>query len=159
MLGKVYSLKIQGVTRNDPHPHVVIVEHENDCLLMPCFTVGGDEVENAILDQESRHGLRDPALKVQLDNKTCVTWNGAFGRTGNDSYWLPWRLRRIAKGDLPTTSPGEMCDECLEDILDGASAYVKHAPKQFSASSQEAIAANLKTIRDRLLKKKSGKKS
>jgi hypothetical protein len=153
MVGHVYMINAQGSFRNDPHPHVVLAEFEEECLVMPCFSTGGKELEETILDAQNRENLHGPALKVELDNRTCVTWHQQFGRTGNQSCWLPWRMKRISKQDLPRIAPGRMCDECMGDVLAGAHDFAQKRPRLFSKKTAEAIESNLMATCKLLAKK------
>lgn len=153
MLGDVYNIPIRGTFHKNPHPHVVALVISQECLIVPCFTTGGAEVESSILDQQNLFGLRGNALKVSLDNSTCVEWMGGLGKTGHESLWLPWRVERIAACDLPKNSPGTMLDECVEDILIGLVAFKDQRPDRFSLTTRSLLDAALATVKSRLAAK------
>lgn len=156
MLGNVYNLNVQGVFRADPHPHVVAVDLSPvECLVIPSFSAGGREVEEFVLDERTRRGLSPEVVSVELDNAVCVTWRGSFGKGGNKSCWLPTRTRRHDKSGLPSPAPGQMCDECLVDIIVGLTAFRDKCPKEFSARTCAAIDSTLASVRSRLAQPKT----
>lgn len=159
MLGNVYNLPIRGKFHEQAHPHVVTLVIGQECVVTPCFGDGGAEVEESILDEQNRCGLRGHALQVRLDNSTCVAWMNSLGKTGKKSVWLPWRSERISISDLPPNSPGQMLDECMEDILKGMVSLKDQRKNLFSTKAQQLLDTALSDIKSRLAAKRASNKA
>ena len=98
---------------------------DDECLLVPAFTVGGAEVEDRVLVHKNRYGMPDDAIYVTLDNSTCISWRGRSDQ-GHNAYWMVCENRRWPKNDLPAPAPGRMCNECLIDVVKGLNALRRH---------------------------------
>ena len=94
MQGGVYSINIQGHTDNEPHPHVVLLEFDKECLVVPCFTAGGHDLEERLLLLDEM-GFPRQVVSVELDNAKHVQW--VRGRGGHVGCWCIWRFLTLSK--------------------------------------------------------------
>ena len=132
MLAGVYSLQIQGRFRDDPHPHVVVVELAKECYAVPAFSVDGVEVQDLIRDRKNLEVMRDDQIYVQLDNAIHVSWERP-GYTGKLAYWLVSQPKRLSKTDFGTHNRlGQMKPEGFQAIVQGVLNYADAKPDLFS---------------------------
>ncbi len=90
MQGGVYRIRIQGHTDNEYHPHVVILDCEHECVMVPGFSSGGYDLEQRLKILEGMQLPRD-VVAVELDNAKHVQWKS--GWTGNRCQWFVWRCQ------------------------------------------------------------------
>lgn len=130
MQGGVYSLRIQGHTANDPHPHVVVLEMHDQCLVIPCFDVNGHDINERIA-LAVRRGFDQEDVCVKLDNAIRVRWRS--GTRGKISYWHVERLITVDSDFLTErTTVGQMDNEGLLAIVRGLLRFSGVQPQLFS---------------------------
>lgn len=130
MQGTVYSIRIQGHAANEPHPHVVLLEFDQECLVVPCFTAGGHDVEERLVLLEKMGFARD-VVSVELDNARHVNW--VRGRSGHRGCWCIWRFETISKRILSTSQElGQMDDEGMLGLFQCLLRYAEARPELFS---------------------------
>jgi len=130
MQGGVYSIQIQGHVDNLPHPHVVVLEFDNECLMIPAFSKGGRDVEERIALLTAL-GFSREVVCVELDNAKHVTW--ASGRSGKLACWCVWRNYPVPKRIINSaTCLGRMDVWGLLAIVDCLLRYAAARPEQFA---------------------------
>ena len=116
MTGGIYSIPIQGDSRCAPHFHVVVIELQNECWVVPAFGADGLEVDLRIRDFERMGYPRDLAA-VQLDNAEHVAF--FTGHSGLLAYWFIARSRKLSKRELANYPQiGEMDSAGLLRIME-----------------------------------------
>jgi hypothetical protein len=130
MQGAVYSIRIQGHAANEPHPHVVLLEFDQECLVIPCFTAGGHDLEERLVVLEEMSFARD-VVSVELDNASHVKWT--TGRSGHRGCWCIWRFQILSKRIL-STSPklGQMDDRGMLALFQCLLRYAEARPELFA---------------------------
>ena len=97
MTGEIYDIPIQGYRKNLPHPHVVVIELDQECWVVPAFGTGGSEVELRVVDFELA-GFPANRIFVEIDNAAHVTWNDR--RPSKSAKWLVARAKKLSKRQI-----------------------------------------------------------
>jgi hypothetical protein len=141
MQGRVYSVRIQGHADNEPHPHVVVLEFEGECLMVPAFSAGGSDVEKRLALLEEM-GLPRDVTSVELDNAKHITW--VRGRTGKRACWCAWRNAPIPNTLLgPANYVGMMDQVGVRAIVECLLRYATARPEQFSRNRVKRLKSAL----------------
>jgi hypothetical protein len=69
LTGKIYDLSGKVGGARTPHPHVVVIELAQECLLIPAFTSGRHELEDYKRTVFAALGLREDQACVEIDNR------------------------------------------------------------------------------------------
>jgi hypothetical protein len=137
MDGQIYRVPIQGQTQNLPHPHVVLIELEKECWLIPAFGADGPEVQS-LLKALQVMGVPAGDVAVEMDNAVYVTYRHGF--TGIKAYWVVARAVKITKAQLRTyENLGKMNDEGLLALARAVERLAKSRPDIISVSLQKKI--------------------
>lgn len=116
LTGKVYSLGERVGGAREPHPHVVVIELPEQCLLVPAFSSGRDEIERYKESVFTNLGLRPDQAFAEIDNSTCVRFFDA--RAAHPATWVVEGARPSPKEELHGRTPiGEMNDAGLLKIV------------------------------------------
>ena len=130
MTGNVYLIPIQGHTQNRPHPQVVVLELDRECLLVPAFDADGKEVTDFT---EALARLLGPQadIFVELDNAKHVRFRSGF--TGKRAKWVVARAWKMPKREVARQRQiGTMDAEGLARIIKGLLSYARQQPALFS---------------------------
>ena len=148
MDGLIFRVPIQGHTQKLPHPHVVLIELDKECWLVPAFGDAGPEVEMLLRGLE-RLGFNRQDVAVHLDNSEHVRFQSGF--TGKTAYWVVARALKVTKAHL-TVHPqiGQMDDAGLLAIAEAMDRLAKAYPAFASPSLQKKVKKLIKTLRGRM---------
>ena len=92
MIGGIYQIPIEGKPEGDPHPRVVVLEIDGDCLVVPAYSPGRETVE-ALIAELVAYGKPRDAIVVEMDMQKHVKLKS--GMALNDtSLWLVWEYAR-----------------------------------------------------------------
>ena len=142
MTGEIFDIPIQGYHHNDPHPHVVVVELDKECWVVPAFGSEGVEID-MWLDDFCLAGYPRGLCYVEMDNSEHVHW--ADGRSGKQAKWVIARARKLAKGQFRHRQPsGHMGVAGLSQIVENwielaecVDHYSPHLKKRLRQLSQD----------------------
>ena len=130
MTGTVYLIPIQGHTKNLPHPQVVVIELDKECVLVPAFGADGQEVNDLAAALSRLHGPQTDIF-VELDNMKHVSFRPGF--TGKRAKWIVARALKMTKKDVSLQRViGTMDPEGLAKITAGLLSYARQQPALFS---------------------------
>ncbi len=139
MQGWVYSISIEGHTESLPHPHVVVLEFDSDCLVVPAFSKGGKDLEERLILLEK--------LGVELDNAQRIRW--VSGMAGKMACWCVWRNYPLSKRTVNAAAKlGQMDDIGLLAIMECLLRYAEARPEQFAKKRVKRLREIAKRLRD-----------
>src|SRR3954471_8745938 len=98
MTGKIFDLSGKVGGARSPHPHVVVIELAQECLLVPGFTSGGYEIEEYKRTVFAALGFREDQACVEVNNAAHVRFYD--GRPGNLATWVVERADRWTLKEL-----------------------------------------------------------
>src|SRR5579863_4811137 len=148
MQGAVYSIGIQGHADNQPHPHVVLLEFDKECFVVPCFTAGGHDVEERLVLLEKMGFARD-VVSVELDNAKHVKWTS--GRSGHLGCWCIWRFETLSKRVINASRRiGQMDDEGMLALVECVVRYAEARPEFFARKRIKRLREMVKVYQHRL---------
>lgn len=138
LTGKVYSLGGRVGGAREPHPHVVVIELSEQCLLVPAFSLGGDEIERYKQSVFTNLGLRPDQAFAEIDNATCVRFFDA--RAAHPATWVVEGARPSPKEEIHGRTPiGEMNDAGLLKIVTVLVALTEARPDAYSPHLKKRI--------------------
>lgn len=147
MIGGVYRISILGDTDDLPHPHVVVLEMQDDCLLIPAFSPGGPELERR-LELLKSQGLERNVVSVEMDNALHVNWIGGF--QGKRSCWFVFRFALISKRIINSARKlGQMDDSGVLKLLLGLLRLSDARPELFAKKRVKRIKEMVKLYQQR----------
>lgn len=136
--GKIFSLSGKVGGARAPHPHVVVIELAEDCLLVPAYTSGGYEIEEFKRTAFAALGIREDQGWVEIDNAVHVRFYD--GRAGNLATWLVARPDRWTHKELAAFTPiGEMDDAGLLLVVSTLAALMEARPEPFSPHLRKKV--------------------
>ena len=137
MGGQVYRIAIQGHTQNRPHPHVVLIELDKECWIVPAFGADGKEIQG-LQRTWQKMGYPDDSAAVLLDNSQHVNYTSSH--TGIRAYWVIMRAVRVTKAYLKTQQViGTMNDAGILLLAEGFVRLTKTNPDRFSKPLQKKV--------------------
>jgi hypothetical protein len=148
MNGQVYRLPIRGHTQSLPHPHVVLIELEKECWLIPAFGDDGPEIQGLIAACV-KMGYNAADVAVHMDNGAHVKYLSGF--PGIKAYWAVARALKATKTYLRTCDLlGQMDDEGVLLLARAADKLSQARPDFISPSLQKKIRKLIETLSARL---------
>ena len=96
MTGNVYRIDYNGRCSTLPHSHVVVIELQDDCWIVPAFGTDGFAVELDI-SAIAKSYPREFAF-VELDNSKHIKFYD--NTTGLQAKWVVARARKLSKRRL-----------------------------------------------------------
>lgn len=148
MLGGIYRIEIQGHRDCNPHPHVVLLEFDFECLVVPAFGSGGTDLEQRIVLLE-KLGIPRHSACIELDNSKHVTWESGF--TGKLAHWCVWRHTPLSKKILlPNRRIGQMDDAGMLAIYECMIRYISVRPEEFAKKRIKRVCAVAEDFRRRV---------
>ena len=137
MNGQVYRVSIRGQARNLPHPHVVLIELDKECWLIPAFGDDGPEIQ-ALIRAYQIMGFDAADAAVHLDNGIHVTYEPGY--SGIKAYWAVARAVRVMKSYLNNCQYiGQMNDTGMLKIAEATARLAKSKPDFISPSLQKKV--------------------
>ena len=137
MNGNIYRIPIQGYAQNLPHPHVVLIELDKECWIIPAFGADGPEIER-LLNAHEVMGFNRADVAVHMDNGKHVSYHGNF--TGIVAYWAVARALKVTKAHLATCEHlGQMKDDGLLLIAQAVARLAKSKPDFISPALQKKV--------------------
>lgn len=147
MNGHIYRVPIQGHTRELPHPHVVLIELEKECWVIPAFGDDGPEVAGVLAAHE-RMGIPATDAAVHMDNARFVTYSR--GHSGIKAFWLIARAKKLTKAFLANYEKiGVMSDEGLLLLAEAVLRLARSKPDLFSPSLLKKLRKLTSSLRQR----------
>jgi hypothetical protein len=153
--GDVHSISIQGRHDALPHPHVVVVELADNCLVIPAFDTTGAELNDALRELERIYGLFRHEACVEMDNRKRVTF--VPGVTGKESTWFIARFRLLSPVEVARhRKVGTMDDPGLLDIAEGLLRFAQAQPTRVPKKYVKRVEKLAVELRERIAKRSSG---
>lgn len=137
MTGEIYSIAIQGYHNSLPHPHVVVIEFDRECWVIPAFDADGAEIALRIADFQ-KAGYAPEHIYIELDNSRHVTWTS--GKTGKVAKWVVARAIPMSKTELRRhKKEGQMDAKGLRRIATAMLQLADAHPSMYSANMRKRL--------------------
>ena len=143
--------RLGGSPPFDKHPCVVVLEIEgsDECLVIPAFTAGREQVENTI-EFYCDGGLDSSAVAVTFDNREAILWHRPE-HAAERVHWVTIQMDKVDRSLFAGKSKsGTMKPAFMIEIYKSVIAYLEssHGNDRFSPHIAKKINKALRVLED-----------